>query len=146
MIIYWSSLLHQTLTKLRFSRNVLTEAEKDAFKVNLMSCSIAFLFRKKFYWYCSLQRLLEQDNFYTIRVPSNVLNPPGKGYIMSSVRAVSSLISSFIPLICVWSKQPRGFVIQIWIEQLFLKAIFLKFSSGCLLNNNQFYGHNIGFG
>ncbi|PKU60218.1 hypothetical protein MA16_Dca027357 [Dendrobium catenatum] len=53
-----------TLTKLRFSRNGLTDAEKDAFK-----------------------RLLEEDNFYTIRVPSNVLNPPGKGYILSSVPA-----------------------------------------------------------
>ncbi|KAL0909969.1 hypothetical protein M5K25_020888 [Dendrobium thyrsiflorum] len=54
----------KTLTKLRFSRNGLTDAEKDAFK-----------------------RLLEEDNFYTIRVPSNVLNPPGKGYILSSVPA-----------------------------------------------------------
>ncbi|XP_020586256.1 ER membrane protein complex subunit 10 [Phalaenopsis equestris] len=54
----------QTLTKLRFSRTALSDVEKDAFK-----------------------RILEQDDFITIRVPSNVLNPPGKGYIMSSVRA-----------------------------------------------------------
>lgn len=54
----------KTLTKLRFSRNGLTDVEKKAFT-----------------------RLLEEDSFYTIRVPSNVLNPPGKGYIMSSVRA-----------------------------------------------------------
>ncbi|KAJ6838287.1 ER membrane protein complex subunit 10 [Iris pallida] len=54
----------QTLTKLRFSRNALTETEKDAF-----------------------ERLLKQDDFYTIRVPSNVLNPPGKDFVVSSVRA-----------------------------------------------------------
>ncbi|PKA56259.1 hypothetical protein AXF42_Ash011189 [Apostasia shenzhenica] len=54
----------QTLTKLRFSRNDMTSVEKEAF-----------------------MRLLKEDNFYSIRVPSNVLNPPGKNYIMSSVRA-----------------------------------------------------------
>lgn len=54
----------KTLTKLRFSRNELIDTEKEAFT-----------------------RLLKEDDFYTIRVPSNVLNPPGKGYIMSSVRA-----------------------------------------------------------
>ncbi|WOL00903.1 hypothetical protein Cni_G09616 [Canna indica] len=54
----------QTLTKLRFSRNTLTEEEKGAF-----------------------ERLLKEDGYYTIRVPSNVLNPPGKDYVISSVRA-----------------------------------------------------------
>ncbi|XP_020245096.1 ER membrane protein complex subunit 10, partial [Asparagus officinalis] len=54
----------QTLTKLRFSRNALTGAEKEAF-----------------------ERLLKEDGFYTIRVPANVLNPPGKEYVVSSVRA-----------------------------------------------------------
>ncbi|KAG0458561.1 hypothetical protein HPP92_023718 [Vanilla planifolia] len=54
----------QTLTKLRFSRNGLSNEEKEAFK-----------------------SILKEDDFYTIRVPSNVLNPPGKGYVMSSVRA-----------------------------------------------------------
>ncbi|KAK8949405.1 hypothetical protein KSP39_PZI006183 [Platanthera zijinensis] len=54
----------KTLTKLRLSRNELIDTEKEAFT-----------------------RLLKEDNFYTIRVPSNVLNPPGKGYITSSVRA-----------------------------------------------------------
>ncbi|KAI0496240.1 hypothetical protein KFK09_022551 [Dendrobium nobile] len=38
-------------------------------------------------WSHGGKRLLEEDNFYTIRVPSNVLNPPGKGYILSSVPA-----------------------------------------------------------
>ncbi|XP_010930251.1 uncharacterized protein [Elaeis guineensis] len=54
----------QTLTKLRFSRNALTEAEKAVF-----------------------ERLLKDDDFYRIRVPSNVLSPPGKDYVLSSVRA-----------------------------------------------------------
>ncbi|CAL9134401.1 unnamed protein product [Musa textilis] len=54
----------QTLTKLRFSRNALTEEEKGAF-----------------------ERLLKEDGYYTIRVPSNVLNAPGKDFIVSSVRA-----------------------------------------------------------
>ncbi|KAL7215622.1 hypothetical protein ACSBR1_027718 [Camellia fascicularis] len=54
----------QTLTKLRFSRDAFTEIEKEKFK-----------------------KLLEGDNFYRIRVPSNVLSPPGRDYIISSVKA-----------------------------------------------------------
>ncbi|CAA3028718.1 ER membrane complex subunit 10 [Olea europaea subsp. europaea] len=54
----------QTLTKLRFSRNGLSETEKENFK-----------------------KLLEGDDFYRIRVPSNVLSPPGREYIISSVKA-----------------------------------------------------------
>ncbi|XP_028054401.1 ER membrane protein complex subunit 10-like isoform X1 [Camellia sinensis] len=54
----------QTLTKLRFSREAFTEIEKEKFK-----------------------KLLEGDNFYRIRVPSNVLSPPGRDYIISSVKA-----------------------------------------------------------
>ncbi|KAG9138748.1 hypothetical protein Leryth_023810 [Lithospermum erythrorhizon] len=54
----------QTLTKLRFSRNALTETEKESFK-----------------------KLLEEDDFYQIRLPSNVLNTPGKEYVISSVKA-----------------------------------------------------------
>ncbi|KAJ0976377.1 hypothetical protein J5N97_018342 [Dioscorea zingiberensis] len=54
----------QTLTKLRFSRNTLTDAEIEAF-----------------------EKLLKEDDFYTIRVPSNVLSPPGKDYIVSSIKA-----------------------------------------------------------
>lgn len=38
-----------------------------------------------------MQKLLEDDEFYRIRIPSNVLNPPGKDYVISSVKAVSSL-------------------------------------------------------
>ncbi|KAL3833885.1 hypothetical protein ACJIZ3_008621 [Penstemon smallii] len=54
----------QTLTKLRFSRNVFSEIEKENFK-----------------------RLLEGDDFYRIRLPSNVLNAPGREYTISSVKA-----------------------------------------------------------
>ncbi|KAL3838531.1 hypothetical protein ACJIZ3_023122 [Penstemon smallii] len=54
----------QTLTKLRFSRNVFSDTEKDNFK-----------------------RLLEGDDFYRIRLPSNVLNVPGREYVISTVKA-----------------------------------------------------------
>ncbi|KAM3281614.1 ER membrane protein complex subunit 10 isoform X1 [Capsicum chacoense] len=54
----------QTLTKLRFSRNAFTETEKDGFK-----------------------KLLKGDDFYRIRVPSNVLNLSGREYVVSSVKA-----------------------------------------------------------
>ncbi|CAL4993801.1 unnamed protein product [Urochloa decumbens] len=50
----------QTLTKLRFTRNELTEDDKDAFK---------------------------EDGFYTIRLPSNVLDPTRKDSVVSSVKA-----------------------------------------------------------
>ncbi|KAK3415854.1 hypothetical protein EUGRSUZ_H01412, partial [Eucalyptus grandis] len=54
----------QTLTKLRFSRNALTEVDKEKF-----------------------QKLLQDDDFYRIRLPSNVLSPPGRDYIVSSIKA-----------------------------------------------------------
>ncbi|KAI3518883.1 hypothetical protein L1887_07743 [Cichorium endivia] len=54
----------RTLTKIRFSRNDLSTLEKEKFK-----------------------KLLEDDEFYRIRVPSNVLNAPGKDYVISSVKA-----------------------------------------------------------
>ncbi|XP_059308372.1 uncharacterized protein LOC132059688 isoform X2 [Lycium ferocissimum] len=54
----------QTLTKLRFSRNAFTGTEKEDFK-----------------------KLLKSDDFYRIRVPSNVLNLPGREYVVSSVKA-----------------------------------------------------------
>ncbi|KAK3024796.1 hypothetical protein RJ639_044106, partial [Escallonia herrerae] len=54
----------QTLTKLRISRSDFTGADKENFK-----------------------KLLEGDEFYRIRVPSNVLSPPGRDYITSSVKA-----------------------------------------------------------
>ncbi|KAD4584046.1 hypothetical protein R6Q59_037069 [Mikania micrantha] len=54
----------QTLTKLRFSRNDLTSTEKEAFK-----------------------KLLENDDYYKIRLPSDVLNAPGRDYVISSVKA-----------------------------------------------------------
>ncbi|KAF5953328.1 hypothetical protein HYC85_006184 [Camellia sinensis] len=53
----------QTLTKLHFSREAFTETDKEKFK-----------------------KLLEGDDFYRIRVPSNVLSPPGREYIISSVK------------------------------------------------------------
>jgi len=58
--------MDQTLTKLRFTRNELTEDEKDAFK-----------------------KLLQEDGFYTIRLPSNVLDPTRKDNVVSSIKAVS---------------------------------------------------------
>ncbi|XP_076955154.1 uncharacterized protein LOC143629891 [Bidens hawaiensis] len=54
----------QTLTKLRFSRNDLTATEKEKFK-----------------------KLLENDDYYRIRLPSDVLNAPGRDYVISSVKA-----------------------------------------------------------
>ncbi|CAJ1823686.1 unnamed protein product [Sphenostylis stenocarpa] len=54
----------QTLTKLRFKRDPLTEVEQKIFK-----------------------ELLRGDDFYRIRLPSNVLSPPGREYIISSVKA-----------------------------------------------------------
>ncbi|PIA34835.1 hypothetical protein AQUCO_03700249v1 [Aquilegia coerulea] len=54
----------QTLTKLRFSREALTELEKEKF-----------------------QQLLKDDDFYSIRLPSNVLSPPGRDYVISSVKS-----------------------------------------------------------
>ncbi|TXG48837.1 hypothetical protein EZV62_024712 [Acer yangbiense] len=54
----------QTLTKLRFSRNDFSEVEKENF-----------------------EKLLQSDDFYRIRVPSNALSPPGRDYIISSVKA-----------------------------------------------------------
>ncbi|KAK8447599.1 hypothetical protein SEVIR_8G104600v4 [Setaria viridis] len=54
----------QTLTKLRFMRNELTEDDKYAFK-----------------------KLLQEDGFYTIRLPSNVLDPTRKDNVVSSIKA-----------------------------------------------------------
>ncbi|KAL3520496.1 hypothetical protein ACH5RR_018645 [Cinchona calisaya] len=54
----------QTLTKLRFSRTDFTDADKENFK-----------------------KLLEADDFYRIRIPSNLLTPPGGDYVISSVKA-----------------------------------------------------------
>ncbi|WVZ06439.1 hypothetical protein V8G54_019785 [Vigna mungo] len=54
----------QTLTKLRFKRDPLTDVEKKSF-----------------------QEVLRGDDFYRIRLPSNVLSPPGREYIISSVKA-----------------------------------------------------------
>ncbi|KAM7273651.1 hypothetical protein ACFE04_028315 [Oxalis oulophora] len=54
----------QTLTKLRFSRNRFSDVEEQNFK-----------------------KLLQDDEFYRIRLPSNVLTPPGRDFVVSSVRA-----------------------------------------------------------
>ncbi|KAJ8747910.1 hypothetical protein K2173_012800 [Erythroxylum novogranatense] len=54
----------QTLTKLRFSRSAFTDLDKQKF-----------------------EKLLNDDDFYRIRLPSNVLSAPGKDYVVSSVKA-----------------------------------------------------------
>ncbi|KAL6660612.1 hypothetical protein ACP70R_001647 [Stipagrostis hirtigluma subsp. patula] len=54
----------QTLTKLRFTRSELAEDDKDAFK-----------------------KLLQEDGFYTVRLPSSVLDPTRKDYVVSSIKA-----------------------------------------------------------
>ncbi|XP_010553848.1 PREDICTED: ER membrane protein complex subunit 10-like [Tarenaya hassleriana] len=54
----------QTLTKLRFSRNGLSDEDKDKFN-----------------------NLLKGDDFYRIRLPSNVLSAPGREYVIASVKA-----------------------------------------------------------
>lgn len=54
----------QTLTKLRFMRNELTEEDKNAFK-----------------------KLLQEDGFYTIRLPSTVLDTTSKDNVISSIKA-----------------------------------------------------------
>ncbi|XP_010496205.1 PREDICTED: ER membrane protein complex subunit 10-like isoform X1 [Camelina sativa] len=54
----------KTLTKLRFSRNDFSAEEKDAFK-----------------------NLLKGDDFYRIRLPSNVVSPRGREFVVASVRA-----------------------------------------------------------
>ncbi|XP_042068290.1 ER membrane protein complex subunit 10-like [Salvia splendens] len=54
----------QTLTKLRFSRNALSQTDKENFK-----------------------RLIEGDDFYQIRLPSNLLNQLGREHVISSVKA-----------------------------------------------------------
>ncbi|KAK4282993.1 hypothetical protein QN277_014294 [Acacia crassicarpa] len=38
-------------------------------------------------WNHGGQKLLQEDDFYRIRLPSNVLSPPGRDYIISSVKA-----------------------------------------------------------
>ncbi|GLJ30643.1 hypothetical protein SUGI_0606820 [Cryptomeria japonica] len=53
----------QTLTKVRITRNALTESEQKAF-----------------------EELLKEDDFYRIRVPANVLTP-GEDYVLSSIKA-----------------------------------------------------------
>ncbi|GKV49332.1 hypothetical protein SLEP1_g56087 [Rubroshorea leprosula] len=54
----------QTVTKLQFSRNGFTDEEKEKFK-----------------------NLLQGDDFYRVRLPSNVLSPAERDYIISSVKA-----------------------------------------------------------
>ncbi|KAL3698806.1 hypothetical protein R1sor_012882 [Riccia sorocarpa] len=61
----------QTLLKFRLSRNAFTDAEKSAF-----------------------QTLLDNDDFYSIRVPADVMNP-GDEYILSSVKARCLSLSNF---------------------------------------------------
>jgi hypothetical protein len=37
----------------------------------------------------SMKKLLQEDGFYTIRLPSNVLDPTRKDNVVSSIKAVS---------------------------------------------------------
>lgn len=53
----------QTLTKVRITRNPLTESEQRAF-----------------------EELLKEDDFYRIRLPANVVTP-GEDYVLSSIKA-----------------------------------------------------------
>jgi hypothetical protein len=41
----------------------------------------------------SLKKLLQEDGFYTIRLPSNVLDPTRKDNVVSSIKVVSWLIT-----------------------------------------------------
>ncbi|GJW57065.1 hypothetical protein Tco_0103796 [Tanacetum coccineum] len=63
--------MKQALTKLWFSRNDLTAIEKEHFK-----------------------KLLENDDYCKIRLPSDVLNAPGREYVISSVKAVSLIVNN----------------------------------------------------
>jgi hypothetical protein len=82
--------------KLRFRRNELTKEEKDALKViswplifsstELLDSDLPSYLLLRI---LLLQKLLQEDGFYTIRLPSNVLDPKRKDYVVSSIRAVS---------------------------------------------------------
>ncbi len=39
------------------------------------------------------QELVQQDGFYKVRIPANVIDP-GKTYVMASIKAVSSLATT----------------------------------------------------
>jgi ER membrane protein complex subunit 10 len=88
--------VYQTLTKLRFTRNELTKEDKDALKVisrppifpsteMVNSDLLSYLLLPVLL----LQKLLQEDGFYTIRLPSNVLDAKRKDHVVSSIRAVS---------------------------------------------------------
>ncbi|KAG4922534.1 hypothetical protein JHK86_051347 [Glycine max] len=59
-------------------------------------------------WNHGAQELLREDDFYRIRLPSNVLSPPGREYIISSVKAegVNILAVSYgAPGACPYPRQ-----------------------------------------
>ncbi|KAG2314855.1 hypothetical protein Bca52824_017977 [Brassica carinata] len=60
-----AAVLDKTLTKLRFSSNGFSDQEKHTFK-----------------------NLLKVDDFYRIRLPSNVISPPGKEFVVASVESL----------------------------------------------------------
>lgn len=41
---------------------------------------------------------MEEDDFYRIRLPSNLLNTPGRDYVFSSVKAVGSQMNLCLAL------------------------------------------------
>ncbi|KAG5092729.1 hypothetical protein JHK82_051507 [Glycine max] len=65
-------------------------------------------------WSHGAQELLREDDFYRIRLPSNVLSPPGREYIISSVKALGLCLGSvklFVPwFVCSFSSIEFGAV------------------------------------
>ncbi|KAH9734302.1 reverse transcriptase domain-containing protein [Citrus sinensis] len=102
----------QTLTKLRFSRNAFTGEDKEKF-----------------------EKLLQDDDFYRIRLPSNTVSPPGRDYIISSVKAPSKLsefrrISLVTSLYKIISK-----VLSLGLKEVLGEAI--SYSQGAFVRDRQ---------
>ena len=76
-----------------------------------------------------LQNLLKGDDFYRIRLPSNVLSSssPGREYVISSVKAVSAVLS-IQRFICIWNKIRFIFLMLI---KIFLPNFILLSATKC---------------
>jgi hypothetical protein len=61
---------------------------------NFLLCSLLQLIWS-FCILLTLQKLLNEDGFYTIRLPSNVLAPTGEDFVYSSIKAVSWVGTNF---------------------------------------------------
>ncbi|KAH9670663.1 er membrane protein complex subunit 10 [Citrus sinensis] len=102
----------QTLTKLRFSRNAFTGEDKEKF-----------------------EKLLQDDDFYRIRLPSNTVSPPGRDYIISSVKAPSKL-SEFRPISLVTSLYKIiSKVLSLGLKEVLGEAI--SYSPGAFVRDRQ---------